>query len=249
MPLLYWTAASLGAAIALAPDRPDLVIDFPIVRALPDRALALDETWSKGAIHEVMITLESLPRRSAARRTKAREHFDRAVDLQHGDSAGSVRRAGHGRLGRRPGSSGVREADEPGARDRSRTRCPSTRLVDLITQRRARALLDHADACSRSDRQGGSPEDVTPSRQVLVTAAAAALLTAAGRGAGAGADQARHVRADQHDVAQRRSRKWATVRRTTSRPRQDRRLRRRHAGPEKTVISADAGRAAAGRRC
>ena len=42
VPLLYWTAASWGSAIALAPDRPDLLIDFPTVRALIDRALALD---------------------------------------------------------------------------------------------------------------------------------------------------------------------------------------------------------------
>jgi len=33
VPLLYWSAASWGAAIALGIDRPDLVIDLPTVRA------------------------------------------------------------------------------------------------------------------------------------------------------------------------------------------------------------------------
>ena len=42
VPLLYWTAASWGAAISLGIDRPDLAVDFPTVRALADRAMALD---------------------------------------------------------------------------------------------------------------------------------------------------------------------------------------------------------------
>jgi len=42
VPLLYWSAASWGAAISLGLDRPELAIDFPTVRALADRALALD---------------------------------------------------------------------------------------------------------------------------------------------------------------------------------------------------------------
>ena len=61
VPLLYWTAAAWGAAISLGIDRPDLAVDFPSVRALADRALALDPGWSKGAIHELMISLDSLP--------------------------------------------------------------------------------------------------------------------------------------------------------------------------------------------
>jgi hypothetical protein len=59
--LLYWSAASWGAAISLGIDRPDLAVDFPTVRALADRALALDPAWNKGAIHELMISLDSLP--------------------------------------------------------------------------------------------------------------------------------------------------------------------------------------------
>src|SRR6478672_3978768 len=34
VPLLYWTAASWGSAIGLGIDRPELVIDLPVVRAL-----------------------------------------------------------------------------------------------------------------------------------------------------------------------------------------------------------------------
>src|SRR5438128_12566641 len=36
VPLLYWTAASWGSAIALGLDRPDLLIDLPTVRTLAE---------------------------------------------------------------------------------------------------------------------------------------------------------------------------------------------------------------------
>src|SRR5215469_9463028 len=39
VPLLYWTAASWGAAISVSKDNPDLVADQPIVEALIDRSL------------------------------------------------------------------------------------------------------------------------------------------------------------------------------------------------------------------
>src|SRR5438270_323046 len=42
VPLLYWTAAAWGAAIAVSKDNLDLVADQRIVEALIDRALALD---------------------------------------------------------------------------------------------------------------------------------------------------------------------------------------------------------------
>jgi hypothetical protein len=55
--LLYWSAASWGLAMALSPDT--LAIDFPAVRAMAERGLALDPTWWNGALHELMITLNS----------------------------------------------------------------------------------------------------------------------------------------------------------------------------------------------
>ena len=88
VPLLYWTAASWGSAIALGVDRPDLVIDMPTVRALAERALALDETWSRGALHEMFISLDSLPAALGGNPERARMHFTKAVELQKGLSPG-----------------------------------------------------------------------------------------------------------------------------------------------------------------
>jgi hypothetical protein len=144
VPLLYWTAASWGAGISLGIDRPDLAVDFPTVRALADRALALDDTWNKGAIHELMISLDSLPEALGGNAERAREHFRRAVEIQKGLSPGPYVAL----------ATGVAVP----AQDRAEfeqlltsavaidpEKDPSNRLVTLVTKRRARALLDHID--------------------------------------------------------------------------------------------------------
>jgi predicted anti-sigma-YlaC factor YlaD len=138
--LLYWTAAAWGSAIALAPDRPDLLIDFPAVRALIDRAAALDDTWGNGAIHEILITLESLESLGGSL-DKAREHFTRAVDIQEGKSPGPYVSLALGvSVARQDRAEFEKLLDQALAIDPEIS--PSTRLVTLITQRRARALRE-----------------------------------------------------------------------------------------------------------
>ncbi len=90
--LLYWTAASWAAAIALGKDDPSLVADLPLVSAMIDRALAVDADWDRGAIHSFLVTYE-MARPDAMgsfddRVTNARSHFDRAVSLSQGKAAG-----------------------------------------------------------------------------------------------------------------------------------------------------------------
>ena len=144
VPLLYWTAASWGSAIALGLDKPELVIDVPTVRALADRALALDESWSKGAIHEMFISLESVPEALGGPTERARQHFTRAVELEKGASPGPYVSL----------AMGVSVAAQDRAEFESLLKQalaidpekdPSNRLVTLVQQRRARALLDHID--------------------------------------------------------------------------------------------------------
>src|SRR5688572_20334007 len=88
VPLLYWMAASWGSAISLGVDQPEIVIDMPTVRALAERALALDESWGKGALHEMFVSLDSLPEALGGSTVRAREHFNRAIELQKGLSPG-----------------------------------------------------------------------------------------------------------------------------------------------------------------
>ena len=144
VPLLYWMAASWGSAISLGVDKPDIVIDMPTVRALADRALALDENWGKGALHEMFVSLDSLPEALGGSPARAREHFARAVELQKGLSPGPYVALATGVA--------VPAQDRAEFEKLLQTalaidpeKDPSVRLVTLVQQRRARALLDHID--------------------------------------------------------------------------------------------------------
>jgi predicted anti-sigma-YlaC factor YlaD len=144
VPLLYWMAASWGSAISLGVDKPDIVIDMPTVRALADRALALDESWGKGALHEMFVSLDSLPEALGGSPARAREHFARAVELQKGLSPGPYVALATGVA--------VPAQDRAEFEKLLQTalaidpeKDPSVRLVTLVQQRRARALLDHID--------------------------------------------------------------------------------------------------------
>ena len=144
VPLLYWMAASWGSAIGLGVDKPELVIDMPAVRALADRALALDESWSKGALHEMFISLDSLPEALGGSAAKAREHFTRAIELQKGLSPGPYVALATGvAVPAQDREEFVKLLQAALAIDPDKD--PSVRLVTLVQQRRARALLDHID--------------------------------------------------------------------------------------------------------
>lgn len=143
VPLLYWTGASWGAAIALGIAQAELVADFPAVRALMERALELDETWSSGALHEVMITLDSLPEALGGSTERARHHFERAVALQEGRSAGPY-------LSLAVGVSIATQNREEFERLLTQALAvdpdddPPNRLANIIQRRRAAALLARA---------------------------------------------------------------------------------------------------------
>jgi predicted anti-sigma-YlaC factor YlaD len=91
VPLLYWTALSWAAAISLSKDNPDLLAEMPLVKAMMDRALALDEAYDYGAIHTYFITYEmSRPGGTGDAAARSRQHFERALALSGGEQAGPM---------------------------------------------------------------------------------------------------------------------------------------------------------------
>jgi predicted anti-sigma-YlaC factor YlaD len=145
VPLLYWSAASWGAAISLGIGQPDLAADFPAVRALIERALALDEAWNHGALHETMITIESLGEVLGGSEKRARTHFTRAIELQKGLSPGPYVALAMGvSVGNKDRAEFEHLLNDALAIDADKD--PRNRLVTLVTQKRARALLDHIDS-------------------------------------------------------------------------------------------------------
>ena len=144
VPLLYWTAASWGAAISLGIDRPDLAIDLPTVRVLAERALALDEKWRKGTLHELFVTLDSLPDELGGSRARAREHFAKAVELQGGLAPGPYVALATGvAVPSQDRAEFERLLKTALAIDAEKD--PANRLVTLVMQKRARVLLDRID--------------------------------------------------------------------------------------------------------
>lgn len=145
VPFLYWTAASWGAAISLSKENPEAVADQPLVEALIDRALELDEAFDSGAIHGFLISYE-LARVGGAGDPvqRSRTHFDRAVQLSGGRMASPYVALAEGvsvsRQDRREFETllGQALAVDPDAR-------PEWRLANVVMQRRARWLLGRAD--------------------------------------------------------------------------------------------------------
>ena len=140
VPLLFWTGASWGAAINVGLSRPDLVADLPAVKSLLQRSLQLDESYDLGAVHGVMISLEALPETMGGSPEKARHHFERAVELSSGLSAGPYVSLAE--------SLAVADQDWEEfqqllhkALEIDPDSAPSIRLVNIITQERARWLL------------------------------------------------------------------------------------------------------------
>ncbi len=145
VPLLYWTAISWAAAIGDAKDNPDLIGDLPIVEALIDRALELNESYDHGAIHSFLITYE-MSRQGAEGKPeeRARKHFDRATELCGGQLAGPLVALAEAVAVRNQNATQFKEllnralAINPDAK-------PEWRLVNLVMQRRARWLLSRID--------------------------------------------------------------------------------------------------------
>ena len=140
VPLLYWTGAAWGGAISLGKDRPELMADLPAVRALIERTLELDPDYHLGAAHSVMIVLEALPEAMGGSPQRARDHFEQAVALSRGLSAG-------------PYVTLAKQVSVPAqdwrefqqlleqALEIDPDREPSLRLMNLIVQDQARTLL------------------------------------------------------------------------------------------------------------
>jgi len=87
VPLLYWAAASWGAAISVSKDAPGLIADQPIVEALVDQALHLNEKFENGSIHGFLISYELARQVPGDPAVRSKQHFDRALELSGGNLA------------------------------------------------------------------------------------------------------------------------------------------------------------------
>jgi hypothetical protein len=164
VPMLYWTAAAWGSAIALGKDRPEMLADLPAIHALIDRGLALDEGYEQGAFHEASIVLDALPEVMGGSIPRARMHFERAIALGHDSRPGPYVTLAS--------TVCVLQQDRPEFRrllEKALTYDPekdrATRLQTIVIERKARALLDRQDEFFVDDPESTAAPDTTPNQE------------------------------------------------------------------------------------
>lgn len=141
VPQLYWAAAAWGAAISLSKDDPATLAEIPQMEALIDRALQLDESWGDGAIHGFLINYEmSRQGVTGSPIDRARRHYERAVELTHGQQAGPFVTYAEAVCVEQQDAKQF-EALLNRALAINPDEHPESRLVNLVMQRRARWLL------------------------------------------------------------------------------------------------------------
>jgi len=141
VPLLYWTAAAWASSISLSKDDPSALADLPAVESLVIRALALDETFNQGALHVFLVSYEMSQQglREGSER-RAREHFERALELSSGmQAAPYLAHAEAISIANNNREEYEDMLNEALAVDVNAD--PQNRLANLVMQRRARWLL------------------------------------------------------------------------------------------------------------
>jgi predicted anti-sigma-YlaC factor YlaD len=146
VPLLYWTAAAWSLAVASSADDPALLADLPRCEALMRRALALDERYDDGAVHEFFVAFEGgRPEAMGGSGGRARHHMERAMALSGGRKVSPLVTFAE--------TVSVRTQDRKGFLghlDRAlafdaRSAAPEHRMSNLVSQRRARWLKGRVD--------------------------------------------------------------------------------------------------------
>lgn len=140
---MYWTGVALGLAISVSGNEAAFLARIPEVEALLRRGLEIDEAWNDGAFHEFALSLAAA-RTTTADQHELEAHYERALELSGGERASlhlafaeavavpAQDRSGFVELVEKALSVDV-DAD------------PDNRLLNLISQERARWLMGHLD--------------------------------------------------------------------------------------------------------
>ncbi len=141
LPAMYWFAAAHGRAITSDLSDAELMVKGNTVLALLERAIELDETWNRGAFHELFM---ALPKQLGGSPEKAEEHYQRAMELNGGSSVGPmVSLAESVYLKRQDRANFTRILNEVLAFDLDEH--PENRLANTLAQEHAAWLLSRID--------------------------------------------------------------------------------------------------------
>jgi hypothetical protein len=143
-PLMYWTAISWGAALSASHDFA-MFPEIPRFEALIDRVMEVDEGYDEGTAHTFMITYEMARLNGKGdRAARAKEHFDRAVELGGGHQAGPLVAYAENVLVAQKNKTEFQNMLRQALR-MDINKSPENRELNLAVQRRARWLLSRTD--------------------------------------------------------------------------------------------------------
>lgn len=142
--LLYWTGAAWAAALAVDINDADMSVRQTTIEKMMQRALALDESWEKGSLHDFFIAWEAGHASAGGSMAKAREHFTRSVQLSGGQLLSPyVSLAESVSINENKRKEFETLLNQALAIDINKS--PDQKLVNVINQRRARWLLSRVD--------------------------------------------------------------------------------------------------------
>jgi predicted anti-sigma-YlaC factor YlaD len=143
VPLLYWNAVALGLAISVSKNDAAMLARLPEVEALLDRALALDESWQEGTLHDFeLIFAGAKPGKPDFDRIE--KHFQRALELSQGKRAGLYVTYAEAVSVPKQDRASFRSALEK-ALAVDPDKYETVRLQNLVARRRAQWLLERTD--------------------------------------------------------------------------------------------------------
>jgi predicted anti-sigma-YlaC factor YlaD len=146
VPLLFWTAASWSLAISLSGGDPHMLADLPRCESLIRRALALEEDYDHGAIHEYFVAFEGgRPEAMGGSLDEARRHFDRSMELGGGKKISPLVTFAETVSVRTQNKEEFRELLSWALAFDARKKAPEFRLANLLAQRKANWLLGRVD--------------------------------------------------------------------------------------------------------
>jgi len=146
VPLLFWTAASWSLMISTSGGDPRLLADLPRSESLMRSALALQEDYDHGAIHEYFIAFEgSRPEAMGGSLDKARRHFERAMELGGGKKVSPLVTFAETVSVRTQNREEFLTLLSRALAFDARKEAPEFRLANLVAQRRARWLEGRVD--------------------------------------------------------------------------------------------------------
>jgi len=145
VPYLYWAAAAWMGAFSTDPFDMEMLLTLTRPLAVMGRAYQLEPDFNKGAINEFYISVYgSLPVSLGGSQDKARYHFRKAVELAGGRTAGpyvalaasvSIPNQNAAEFRELLGSALAVDLEAG----------PENRLVNLLSQQKARWLLEHIE--------------------------------------------------------------------------------------------------------